>query len=290
MTAKTAAAETPTSRMVDLYKQGHSIRRIAAELGRSYRNVHSVLTAANVTLRTKGGRSPAFEADVANSTTAPPPPPAPIRVKLYTGPRRQPTTGERRLWKLDAACQDIDPETWYDPALVADAKKVCAACPVRDRCLAFALDIAEPWGVWGGFSEAERRALARGRRPKLCRRCDLDFVPARPGGRVCAECRPRNESSIAEHRAEVTRRAAEGWPDSMIGNLIGFTADQVRYARRRWRIPAGEVARDGLQPCGTSAAARRHKRRGEPVDDLCLEAERRRWAERPSRQRKKVTP
>jgi WhiB family transcriptional regulator, redox-sensing transcriptional regulator len=36
------------------------------------------------------------------------------------------------------------------PQDVARAKELCAVCPVRDACLAGALDRGEPWGVWGG--------------------------------------------------------------------------------------------------------------------------------------------
>jgi len=44
-----------------------------------------------------------------------------------------------------------------------DAKQVCLRCPVRAQCLDYALDTAEHYGIWGGTSERERRALRRGR-------------------------------------------------------------------------------------------------------------------------------
>jgi WhiB family redox-sensing transcriptional regulator len=49
-------------------------------------------------------------------------------------------------------CRAEDPELWFaeNPAQLELAKSLCAACPVRDACLAGALDRAEPWGVWGG--------------------------------------------------------------------------------------------------------------------------------------------
>ena len=47
----------------------------------------------------------------------------------------------------------------YD-AQVADAKAVCARCPVVAECLAEALDRI-PDGVAGGLTEDERRALRR---------------------------------------------------------------------------------------------------------------------------------
>ena len=46
------------------------------------------------------------------------------------------------------------------------AKVVCGACPVRAECLAEALDNEIEWGVWGGLTERERRALLR-KRPNV---------------------------------------------------------------------------------------------------------------------------
>ena len=43
---------------------------------------------------------------------------------------------------------------------------MCAGCPVRTECLAEALDNQIEWGVWGGMTERERRALLR-RRPNV---------------------------------------------------------------------------------------------------------------------------
>jgi len=45
--------------------------------------------------------------------------------------------------------------------LVREAKKVCAKCPIRERCLDLALENHEAYGVWGGTSERERRVLNR---------------------------------------------------------------------------------------------------------------------------------
>lgn len=45
-----------------------------------------------------------------------------------------------------------DPDLWFadDPADLERAKARCAQCPIRQQCLAAALQRAEPWGVWGG--------------------------------------------------------------------------------------------------------------------------------------------
>ncbi|MBA3652865.1 MAG: WhiB family transcriptional regulator [Actinobacteria bacterium] len=42
-------------------------------------------------------------------------------------------------------------------------KETCRRCPVRDECLAFALEGGEKFGVWGGVSERDRRHLRRHR-------------------------------------------------------------------------------------------------------------------------------
>ncbi|MFE7779455.1 WhiB family transcriptional regulator, partial [Streptomyces sp. NPDC057445] len=46
------------------------------------------------------------------------------------------------------------------------AKAVCLGCPVQTECLAEALDNRIQFGVWGGMTEKERRALLR-RRPDV---------------------------------------------------------------------------------------------------------------------------
>ena len=49
-------------------------------------------------------------------------------------------------------CQQEDPELWFaeHPNAIAYAKSLCAECPVREACLAGALERRETAGVWGG--------------------------------------------------------------------------------------------------------------------------------------------
>ncbi|KOX11668.1 WhiB family transcriptional regulator [Nocardiopsis sp. NRRL B-16309] len=44
------------------------------------------------------------------------------------------------------------------------AKLICRGCPLRTPCLAEALDARIEFGVWGGMTERERRALLRRRK------------------------------------------------------------------------------------------------------------------------------
>ncbi|MSZ55222.1 MAG: WhiB family transcriptional regulator, partial [Actinobacteria bacterium] len=44
---------------------------------------------------------------------------------------------------------------------IAKAKSVCCECPVNIECLDFALETNQDTGIWGGFSEEERRQIRR---------------------------------------------------------------------------------------------------------------------------------
>ena len=82
-------------------------------------------------------------------------------------------------WRDDARCLNTDPEMWRSQALCAQAdpdaffpppggtggnpaRRICRECPVQTECLEAAL--AKPqheddYGIWGGKSPRERRAL-----------------------------------------------------------------------------------------------------------------------------------
>jgi WhiB family redox-sensing transcriptional regulator len=65
-------------------------------------------------------------------------------------------------WTTKALCQEGDPDALFvQGAEQNNAKKVCRGCPVRLECLADALDNRIEFGVWGGMTERERRALLR---------------------------------------------------------------------------------------------------------------------------------
>lgn len=67
-------------------------------------------------------------------------------------------------WAADAACQSTDPALFYPKrgaahADVEAAKAICRGCPVQAECLKHAFDHGEKYGIWGGMSERQRRAL-----------------------------------------------------------------------------------------------------------------------------------
>jgi WhiB family redox-sensing transcriptional regulator len=70
-------------------------------------------------------------------------------------------------WTSRAACTNQKPdELFVQGAAQNRAKTVCGGCAVRTECLADALDNRVEFGVWGGLTERERRALLR-RRPAV---------------------------------------------------------------------------------------------------------------------------
>lgn len=80
-----------------------------------------------------------------------------------------------RSWVADAACRHIDTHLMYPHRgeSAAQAKAVCARCPVRAECLEWALAVPEKFGIWGGLSERERRTLRAERAGKpTCERDD----------------------------------------------------------------------------------------------------------------------
>ncbi|GEL46853.1 hypothetical protein CHO01_19690 [Cellulomonas hominis] len=87
-------------------------------------------------------------------------------------------------WTARAACGQgkVAPDALFvEGAAQRDARSVCGACVVRMECLADALDSRADFGVWGGMTERERRALRR-RRPEVESWWDELFGPDRPGG------------------------------------------------------------------------------------------------------------
>ena len=70
-------------------------------------------------------------------------------------------------WQYDAICRQHSSNLFFPPATFekkedrekreAKAKAVCSGCPVKIECLEEANEISEPFGVWGGLNEVERK-------------------------------------------------------------------------------------------------------------------------------------
>jgi WhiB family redox-sensing transcriptional regulator len=70
-------------------------------------------------------------------------------------------------WEQHGFCSKAAPDALFvRGAAQHAAKQVCVDCPVIKECLADSLDNHPQFGVWGGMTERERRALLK-RRPDV---------------------------------------------------------------------------------------------------------------------------
>lgn len=69
---------------------------------------------------------------------------------------------DRQEWVPRAKCRDIDPDLLFvRGAAQREAAVICRHCPVVLQCRADALDNRVEFGVWGGLTERQRRAMLR---------------------------------------------------------------------------------------------------------------------------------
>lgn len=65
-------------------------------------------------------------------------------------------------WRLEAECNGqgdaFYPETGRSKN---EALAICRGCVVREKCLDYALENKEQWGIWGGMTAKDRRKLLR---------------------------------------------------------------------------------------------------------------------------------
>jgi WhiB family redox-sensing transcriptional regulator len=71
-------------------------------------------------------------------------------------------------WQESAACRELPSEMFFytdgergprRKNRENAAKAVCASCPVIQACRKQALELAEPYGIWGGLTEEDRLAI-----------------------------------------------------------------------------------------------------------------------------------
>jgi WhiB family transcriptional regulator, redox-sensing transcriptional regulator len=131
----------------EAHRRGRSIAEaIARELGTSKASAQKIAGR----LRKRGVAIP-YDTDAATDPT-----PEPVDYEL-------PMLYRREDWQKQAACRGLDPELFFPGSggRSLTARAVCAACPVADECLDYALRLNEKAGVWGGTTWTERRKMAR---------------------------------------------------------------------------------------------------------------------------------
>ena len=65
----------------------------------------------------------------------------------------------------NAPCQSTDPEIFFPDSSefekIRNAKNLCGQCNQKTDCLSFAMTQDIRYGIWGGLTETERKALKR---------------------------------------------------------------------------------------------------------------------------------
>jgi WhiB family redox-sensing transcriptional regulator len=133
-------------------------------------------------------------------------------------------------WHAEALCAETDPDVFFPEigGSPRQAKSVCAQCPVRLPCLQWALDQPDPvYGVWGGTTERERRAMTHQPSPP----------PPRPRtlpGDILGNCQSCGIAMISDyHWRSISHDQRRAW------RLHGVNGHRARgiceacYTRRR---------------------------------------------------------
>jgi WhiB family redox-sensing transcriptional regulator len=149
----------------------------------------------------------------------------------------------RSRWRLFAACRSADPDLFFPPSAAGKslaqeqaAKAICAGCPVRRECLAFAVRTRQVHGIWGGTTEVERYRPATHRAPK---------------GKTSA--RAAVSRATADDQPAPASNAGLG-PDASDDEFIGAQALAARGACRRMTAARLSDLRDSVDQAASLPA------------------------------------
>jgi WhiB family redox-sensing transcriptional regulator len=133
-------------------------------------------------------------------------------------------TGE---WADRASCKETDPEAFFPEkgGSTREAKRVCARCEVKAECLKYALGTRQPYGIWGGLSERERRKL----RNKLSSANDAQRSPVTVGGVSIDPGRIH-----PDRVAQVVHLRSNGHPVDEVVRETGVSPRQIRRVVANW--------------------------------------------------------
>jgi WhiB family redox-sensing transcriptional regulator len=171
-------------------------------------------------------------------------------------------------WQIDSLCakaEHTNSRDWFfskEPKEKYDAKNLCFGCPVRKKCLQWALEHRQIWGIWGGRDEVEiRRALSvsyKGEEARRRRFPNCPYCSARPsklqtssvevpgGGRWTVAKIVTCTSCNFSWRSRTSFNAVELYNAERIEKLEKRIKEKEKKARRKTKTPATK------QPCKTS--------------------------------------
>lgn len=149
-------------------------------------------------------------------------------------------------WRDTAACRGEDPDLFFasnattqGQAAIRRAKATCWTCPSMNACGQWAMDTRQPFGVWGGVSETERRSILRRRGIRLL----TDDEDPAPRGRKPTP--PLTLQSVWDTRTQPVQDGHlvfTGYVPVAIGGRH-YTPRQIAFEVDRGRAPVGPVRR-----------------------------------------------
>lgn len=168
-------------------------------------------------------------------------------------------------WQIDSLCakaEHTNSRDWFfskEPKEKYDAKNLCFGCPVRKKCLQWALEHRQIWGIWGGRDEVEiRRALSvsyKGEEARRRRFPNCPYCSARPsklqtssvevpgGGRWTVAKIVTCTSCNFSWRSRTSFNAVELYNAERIEKLEKRIKEKEKKARRKTKTPATKQPR-----------------------------------------------
>ena len=145
-------------------------------------------------------------------------------------------------WTTRAGCRNADPDALFVQGAAQNrAKAVCFGCPVRAECLADALDNRVEFGVWGGLTERERRALLR-RRPNVTSWANLLSTAMSDFERDAAET-----YSAADRLTDAKHRLCQrGTKSAQAVQVVHVLSQRSRRRQQHIRVREGETVDPAL--------------------------------------------
>lgn len=164
---------------------------------------------------------------------------------------------DSHTWMTKGACRTEDPSSFFPDGstgswapVIQYAKDICATCPVLATCRTWALDTVQPYGIWGGLTEQERKRV----RNRLANNRLMSREQAIEGVLY-----PRGKGRpVAEVFAQRTKTDSNGHTRWLLKNLSvyhesrNYTPRQIAWLLHHHREPEGRItATCGIKGCIT---------------------------------------
>ncbi|MGW6292441.1 WhiB family transcriptional regulator [Streptomyces sp. NPDC055058] len=182
----------------------------------------------------------------------------------YTG--SVPDTVARPMdWQARAACRTAEPDLFFDPARVAEAKRTCFGCEALRDCQSWVM--ARERGM---STYARDDAVIAGLTPEERRNLDPTVPPPPPEPRQPAAKRKAGRRNRQGHGTRSCyRRGCRR--EECVAAARAYAQDLK--ARKAGGEPVTDTARKArTNDCPSANGYRRHQRLGERIDDGCRKA------------------